>query len=300
MNENNLINGVHDRRSALPNRRLRRGFTLLELVIVIGVILVLMGLVLGVGSIVVGQSETRQLNATMTIVDAALSEFENQTGRPLVFEGASTQTRYDHCGYPAVEYDFGGNPPPEFGVYYDVPFNPFLDERFTDSLEDGGFGWVDMAGICAPWEADLGEVRRQWLAATLSVLAQDQTCADMIAKADPTLVHAAQCVVGGTTEGARFQVLNQIEFIDPWQQQVYLVFPGRPFVDRDAEDDNIRDADGTIRTLEEVTYGICRNQRPLLVSAGPDSRFGRLQDDIDDQDYADAQDNIYSYEPAQP
>jgi prepilin-type N-terminal cleavage/methylation domain-containing protein len=38
----------------------------------------------------------------------------------------------------------------------------------------------------------------------------------------------------------------------------------------------------------------------ITIFAGPDSHFGRLQDDIDDQDYADAQDNIYSYEPAQP
>ena len=298
MNEFDVMNGMPARGSVARRRRPRRGFTLLELVIVIGVILVLMGLALGVGSIVVAQSEARQLKATMTIIDSALSEFENQTGRPLVFEGAATQTRYDHCAYPTREYDYGGNPPDTFGVYYDIPYSPLLDERFSDPADEGGFGWTDMGGICAPWEPAGIQVRRQWLAATLSVLAQNQTCAAMIAKADPALVHAAQCVVGGTTEGATFQVLNQREFIDPWQQQVYVIFPGRPFVDGDG--DNIRDSDGTIRTLEEVTYGICRNQRPLLVSAGPDSLFGRLQDDIADQDYADAQDNIYSYEPALP
>ena len=55
-------------------KRARRAFTLLELVIVLGIILLLMGLVLGVGSIVLRQSEDRQIRATMAIVDAALVE----------------------------------------------------------------------------------------------------------------------------------------------------------------------------------------------------------------------------------
>ena len=63
----------------------RRAFTLLELVIVLGIILLLMGLVLGVGSIVLRQSEDRQIRSTMAIVDAALVEFEQQAGR----EGAA-------------------------------------------------------------------------------------------------------------------------------------------------------------------------------------------------------------------
>ena len=68
-------------------RRARRAFTLLELVIVLGIILLLMGLVLGVGSIVLRQSEDRQIRATMAIVDAALVEFEQQAGREMIFEG---------------------------------------------------------------------------------------------------------------------------------------------------------------------------------------------------------------------
>lgn len=289
--------------------RPRRGFTLLELVIVVGVILVLMGLALGVGSMVVAQSETRQLNATMTIVDSAMSEFENQTGRPLVFEGAyqaGSVYRYDHVGHPAVEYEYGGNAPADFGVYYDVPYRPFQDQRFTLDLEDGGFGWNTL-DVCTPWRDELGLVRRQWMAATLAVLMQNQTCAEMLAKADPALLHTVQCVVGGSSSGATVRSLDQKEFIDPWQQQVYIVFPGRAFDDRDRGSSNaqsaqrdIRDSDGTIRTVEELRYGICRNQRPLLVSAGPDARFGNLLADPSDQDFADAQDNIYSYEPDQP
>ena len=82
---------------------------------------------------------------------------------------------------------------------------------------------------------------------------------------------------------------------------------GRAFDDRDRGSSNaqsaqrdIRDSDGTIRTVEELRYGICRNQRPLLVSAGPDARFGNLLADPSDQDFADAQANTYPYEPDQP
>ncbi|MCH2144869.1 MAG: hypothetical protein MK082_06950, partial [Phycisphaerales bacterium] len=121
-----------------------RGFTLLELVIVVGVIIVLMSLVLGVGSIVVAQSENRQLNAVMTIVDSAIAEFEAQTGRPIVFEGGFSSSRYDHIGHSVVRDLYNNEPPPDFGVYYDVPYFPYRDDRFTLGLDDGGFGWAEI------------------------------------------------------------------------------------------------------------------------------------------------------------
>ena len=303
MSESEAMNNTHKQGSTATRRRPRRGFTLLELVIVIGVILVLMGLVLGVGSMVVAQSETRQLDATMTIIDASLSEFENQTGRSLLFEGAfasGSNYRYDHAGHAAF-YCEGVNS----GFYFDVPYAPYRDTRFTNATGDGGFGWDEVP--CPPWENNLGSVRRQWMSATLSVLAQNPVCAEIMAKADPTLVHNVQCVIGSTSSEPVIRTLDIKEFIDPWQQQVYIVFPGRDFVDCDRSSEEgippqqgVRDADGTIRTVEELRYGICRNGRPLLVSAGPDSRFGNLLEDISSDEYANAQDNIYSYEPAQP
>ena len=84
MNEFNPSAGPRSR-----GRHARRAFTLLELIIVIGVIITLLALTLGVGSMVVSQSENRQLRSTMTIVDAALAEFKSQTGRELVFQGVA-------------------------------------------------------------------------------------------------------------------------------------------------------------------------------------------------------------------
>ena len=283
----------------LRRRNRPRGFTLLELVIVIGVILVLMSLVLGVGSIVVAQSETRQLDAVMKIVDSSLAEFEAQTGRPIVFQGGTAANRYDHCGYGAATYD-GINS----GFYYDVPYLPYRDDRFADSIENGGFGWTENS-TCPPWQDSAGFARRQWMAATLSILAQNPTCAEMLAKADPTLLHNAECIAG--SDGS-ILALDIKELVDPWGKQVYIVFPGRPFQPGDASStagiegqEGVRDPDGTIRTREELQYGICRNGRPLLVSSGPDSLFGDLREaDPSGADFVDAQDNIYSYEPDQP
>ena len=276
-----------------------RGFTLLELVIVVGVIIVLMSLVLGVGSIVVAQSENRQLNAVMTIVDSAIAEFEAQTGRPIVFQGQSSSSRYDHCGHAADRYDNLG----DAGFYYDVPYFPYRDDRFTLGLDDGGFGWAEI-GVCPPWEDNTSYIRRQWLAATLAVLTQNPACAEILAKGDPALLHNVQCIIGSD---GRLRALNIQEFADPWGNQVYIVFPGRKFAPRDAsstaglpDQEGVRDLDGTIRTYEELQFGICRNGRPMLVSAGPDGRFGNLrEEDAGADDFAFAQDNVYSYEPAQ-
>ena len=109
--------------------------------------------------------------------------------------------------------------------------------------------------------------------------------------------------------------------IDPWGQQVVIVFPGRRAYEEDRDDDYdapipgesttdgfapdypiVVDSDGTIRTPFEQKYGICRNQRALLVSAGPDGKFGnRFADPTaggDEQKaFEQSADNIYSYEP---
>lgn len=284
--------------------RKERAFTLLELVIVLGVILVLLGLVLGVGSIVVGQSEQRQLTASMLIVDAAIAEFETQAGRPLIFEGAQASSRAEHCGYRYQlasdgSYEGVGNA----DVFYDVPYLPYDDDRFTTPIQSGGFGWVEL-GSCQPWEGSTSLTRRQWAAATLAVLEQNPTCAEMISKADPSLVHAVQCIIGSSGSNPTFRSLDIKEFVDPWDQQVYIIYPGRAFEPGDMDNSQIgpdrKDDDGTIRTNLEREFGICRNRRPLIVSAGPNSMFGDLRDAPGSDDFNEAQDNIYSYEPAQP
>lgn len=68
----------------------RRGFTLIELVVVLAVILVLVSLVLGVSAVLIRRSETRQTETALEILTAAMDEFEQSRGRPLTF-GARNQ-----------------------------------------------------------------------------------------------------------------------------------------------------------------------------------------------------------------
>ena len=264
----------------------RRAFTLLELVIVLGIILLLMGLVLGVGSIVLRQSEDRQIRSTMAIVDAALVEFEQQAGREMVYEGADEE----YCGFSNCRY---------VDAYYDIPVEPYGDNRFNGDIEDGAFGW-ERNNNCNPWNSS-SDPRRKRMAATLSVLGQSPACGEIIAKADPSLVHAADCVIGSAAGEPLVTTFNMKEFIDPWDREVFIIFPGRRWYECD-QGTFERDTDGTILTQDEIEFGICRNRRPLLVSSGPDGRFGDLDNDIDgDNDgILDHKDNVYSYQPEKP
>lgn len=287
-------------RSRFPGRSLqRRSFTLLELVIVIGIILLLLGLVLGIGSIVVGQSEQRQLRATMTIIDGALSEFKSQTGRPIVFQGHFADSRRDHCGYGARYSGFycdANNLLPAVGVYYDVPYRPFLP------VAQGGFGWEEEDDY-QPWfdTSQPAQAAKQWMSATIQVLEQNATCSEMLVKADPTLVHAVQFMEGSGSANAGLRSIDIKEFVDPWGNQIYIVYPGRLWEKCDGELYGVvRDQDGTIQTEVEQSFGICRNRQPLLVSSGPDLNPGNIESDSGTDDYQASFDNIYSYEPADP
>ncbi len=63
----------------------QRGFTLVELVVVIGVILLLAGLTLSVGVVVVEQSERRQTETVVQLLGAAVAEWERLADRKLMW-----------------------------------------------------------------------------------------------------------------------------------------------------------------------------------------------------------------------
>ena len=305
---------------------LRRAFTLLELVIVIGIILVLMGLVLGVGSVVIAQSEERQVRSSMQIIDSALLEFEQQAGRPMIFEGwhRSNDSSPFHTGFRRGSSNAD--------IHVDVPLRPMLGNLSSNgsavnalmvAANDGGYGWAS-DGNCFPWSDNFSARHHdlQWMSAALSVMGRNPACAAIMAKADPQLLRAVTCITGASGGSPVERSFNMPEFIDPWGRQVVIVFPGRRFWDDDFDYDNnpspystsvpgdplglqyplVKDPDGSIRTPHEHQYGICRNQRPLLVSSGPDGKLGnRFADPSGSagevKAFEESQDNIYSYEP---
>ncbi|HMN95387.1 MAG TPA: prepilin-type N-terminal cleavage/methylation domain-containing protein [Phycisphaerales bacterium] len=70
---------------ASPRRGLRRGFSLLELMIVIGIIVVLAALVLAVGTGLLSQSDARETRTSLELLQAAIDEWETSTGRSFTY-----------------------------------------------------------------------------------------------------------------------------------------------------------------------------------------------------------------------
>ncbi|MFO0894610.1 MAG: prepilin-type N-terminal cleavage/methylation domain-containing protein [Phycisphaerales bacterium] len=66
-----------------------RGFTLLELLIVVGIIALLAGIVLAVSAAVLRRSEVRSMEAAMALLDQAVGEFEKARDQKITFKRTS-------------------------------------------------------------------------------------------------------------------------------------------------------------------------------------------------------------------
>ncbi|MSR17989.1 MAG: prepilin-type N-terminal cleavage/methylation domain-containing protein [Phycisphaerales bacterium] len=74
------------------NQRAARGFTLLELMIVVGIIIILATIGIGVSTTVLARSERQKMKDTFAILDAAVREWESSNGRPLSIGGPYSVT----------------------------------------------------------------------------------------------------------------------------------------------------------------------------------------------------------------
>ncbi|MHC4106700.1 MAG: prepilin-type N-terminal cleavage/methylation domain-containing protein, partial [Planctomycetota bacterium] len=90
------------RASRLTPRAPRLGFTLVEIVVVISIVLFLVGLTLSVSTVVIERSEIRQTENTMRLLDTALQEWEALADR---------QVTWGTDGIPDLpaSYDLKGN-----------------------------------------------------------------------------------------------------------------------------------------------------------------------------------------------
>ena len=82
----------------------RRAFSLIELTIVVGIIVLLAALVLAVGTMLLSQSEARQTRLAMEVLDTAIGEWESSSGRSFTF-GTNGQPA-PGPGQPVPKYDF--------------------------------------------------------------------------------------------------------------------------------------------------------------------------------------------------
>ncbi len=250
---------------SLTRHAVRRAFTLLELMIVLGVILILASLVLGVGSAFLRGAERAQLEAAMEVVDKACAEWDATTGRPISFVG-----RVAGVG-GAVGND------PLFSAEADVRRFDIREADYGTPAAGGGQALPN--GLTT--EAARAVARAQGVGVyCINLLMQADFTKEQIATIPPGLIRAEPNVatgnfwptsITGYPPSLRSGV-SRGEFIDPWGRRVAFVFPGRPF--RWGADQGLPDEDGTVRTSVEQVLGSCVARRICLVSAGPDGVFG--------------------------
>ena len=244
----------------------RRAFTVLELVIVIGVILVLMSLALTVTSVVLAANDRRSVQSTFVLLDQAITSWQSQAGREM-----TAGRRANPPGTPTVpDFTLGTNGPTAgFEVY---------EENFLSTYS-----------ICI----------------VLERLATTPDSAEIIARLPSTAIrfvplngtNAVEPLPTNWTQTTPQQDPNQMppyasvrEIFDPWNRRIGVIFPGRAATKAEiaaaVTNPTLIDVeDGSVRTMDEHFLGICRNRKMCFVSAGPDGDMGTTAD------------NIYSYEP---
>ena len=89
------------------SRLKKRGFTLIELMIVVAIIVILVGLTLAVITPILLKNEDRTTRNILTQLDAAVQEWERTLDRRVTFQNATAET---------------GN--------WDIPFNPDFNAAF--------------------------------------------------------------------------------------------------------------------------------------------------------------------------
>ena len=101
------------------------GFTLIEMMIVIGIIALLAALTLGISNIVLQNSEISRTKDTLRLLDMALQEWELEMGRSITYKGAGIPigTIYD------IDAEY---PPPPFTQYAELPDPDFSSVNAGD------------------------------------------------------------------------------------------------------------------------------------------------------------------------
>jgi type II secretory pathway pseudopilin PulG len=286
------------RHQNILRRRVRdggRGFTLVELVVVIGIIIALLSLVLAVSTLLIQQNEARQLQSAFVNLSSAVQEYEQAVGRPIA-------SRAQRESVPGGSLTDPGN--------WDIPQNPDfvglgyrnLENTTSNFFREGGTIAYFNQGINTTTTAcDASGDPRGWekqTVALFNLLQRTQSAEDIIARLDPSLLQRVKYDEATSLDSDGNPLPPLTKLVDPWGATVAVVFPGRAWRESDADGATfqIPDQDGTIRTAMENMIGVCRNGNILFVSAGPDGLIGQRYCESGSRREA-ALDNIYSYKP---
>jgi type II secretory pathway pseudopilin PulG len=240
----------------------RAAFTLVELVVVIGLIILLAALTLTVSVAVVEGSEVRQTEQVLRLLDTSLQEWRSVTDR---------QVSWGSNGTPAgAAYDMQEATTPVFLITELLntiarasqarEIVARIDPNLVHTYEAGEYPvWINTSGLKSEMDA-------MW-------------------------------ATGITQPDGRPSL--GLAVIDVWDQPIWVVHPGRVANPNPPFNDNLADADpdGTIQTSFEVIAGVAQNRQLLFVSAGPDGKLGDLSAPSDTTAFDQTRDNVYAYVP---
>ena len=268
-----------------------RAFSLLEIVVVLGVILLLAALVLAVSGSVLAASERRETENVMRLLEQATLEWEQALGRPINY---GPKAEPGLTGVPARDVYEERN---------DVPTNP------NDTLS---LPWMS----CVLMQRFGENERTRDIASKIP-----ETYSRKWRNGDPALpnVWGNLTLAGIATNPNRMPngIGNVPLVLDAWGFRIGVCFPGRPWRDIsglsttnpdqfysqglylrgvNSPASGAPDPDGTEQTPDERAYGSCRDRRIRFVSAGPDGAFGDVYQAEGSMLKKQSLDNIVSYE----
>ena len=269
----------------------KKGFTLLELLIVIGIIVIIASLVLAVSSSVVRASEERATKNTLEVLNMAAEEYQRTVDRRISYRSAAVAS-----GIAQDPTVLAGSTPP-VPLRYDVDTAPLVPPAGT-----GVTAWNLLA---TPYSSAAGglpafsKLPFQRTAALIGFMSESPTCAVLMQKLPDAIFRG----IKPNANSASFTAVRHC--VDAWDTPIIAVFPGRDArrvadATGAADNPNFIDKDGTVKCDSE--WGLptaggmqvsCKDRRILFMSAGNDSRFTAVTGGV----YSLSNDNLYSYEP---
>lgn len=235
----------------------RRAFTLVEMLIAIGVVVALAAITLTASMSLARGSEIRQTENTIRLLDLALSEWEAQADKKLTW-GTNDPSN-------GVKYDMANGTPHVFTV------TEMLVRIGRSQPVKEIVAQIDDQFL---YRYDTSEPAPSWIALVNP------------GDADPNGASAASVYSSDDLDGLGQPVNGTLAVLDAWGTPIRAVHPGRVALPNDVAP---FDEDGTVVVdgrsdpygsatfyATELIYGRAENRKMVFVSAGPDGRFGDL------------------------